>query len=145
MIISLKQLRRGTVFIKCSYTVFYCEQSLHSTSMMPSHSIYHINYGYYSVFNKYTTLVLSYRKFAPSPLGLRFYQWQSSSDLRLRSYIYQIHLLAMAYIYTHTHTPDITAHNLVYHSSFQLLGWTQRALKLSRQRSWQLRKMLIMC
>ena len=69
--------------------------------MWHPHSIYHINHGYYSIFHKYTTLVLSHQKLAlinPSPFRLRDNQWQTSSDFQLRSHTYGIHLLAMVYI-----------------------------------------------
>ena len=48
-----------------------------------------MNHGYYGVFDKYISLVLSHQKFATDkPLILRaqVYQWQTSSDLRLGSY-----------------------------------------------------------
>ena len=60
-----------------------------------------MNHGYYSVFDKHTLLVLGHQKFAlinPSPFGLRVYQWQTSSDLELRSYICRIHLVPMGYV-----------------------------------------------
>ena len=52
-----------------------------------------MNQGYYSVFDKYTPFVLSHQRFAiDKPLALQalglVYQWQTSSELRLRSYIY---------------------------------------------------------
>ena len=60
-----------------------------------------MNHGHYGMYNKYTTLVVGHRKLAinkPLALRARVYQWQASSDLGLRLYIFCIHLLAMVYI-----------------------------------------------
>ena len=63
------------------------------------------NHAYYRVFQKYKTLVLSHLKFstdkslvrqAQSLFRFRVYQWQTSSDLGLKSYICLIHPLAVA-------------------------------------------------
>ena len=45
-------------------------------------------------------LILGHWKFATDkPLTLQVYQWQTSPDLGLRSYICRIHLAAMVYMY----------------------------------------------
>ena len=65
------------------------------------HSIRHINHGYYSVFHKYTPLVLSHRKFATDKsltLWTHVYQWQPSYALGLGSYICRIHLVAHSWL-----------------------------------------------
>ena len=81
--------------IKHGYKLFLLLHSLPYTLVWCPHSIYPLNHGYYGVFHKYITLILDHWKFAtetPSPT-----RGQTSSDLRLRSYIWRIHLLAMVY------------------------------------------------
>ena len=90
--------QRGT---KHGYELFLLLHSPFYTLVWRPHSIYYMNHGYYSIFHKYTILVLSHQKLVlinPSPFRLRDYQWQTSSDLRLRLYTYGIHLLAVVYI-----------------------------------------------
>ena len=60
-----------------------------------------MNHGYYGAFNKYTTLVFGYRKFATDKaLALQAQGLSVAaafSEFRLGSYICRIHLLAVLY------------------------------------------------
>ena len=90
--------QRGT---KHSYKLFSLLHSQPYILVWRPHIIYHMNNGYIGAFNKYTSLVLGHRIFViHKPLACRLgvYQWQTSSDLWLGSYICQIHLPALIYI-----------------------------------------------
>ena len=90
--------------------MFYQECVMNSYFYM-----YNMNYGHYGVYNKHMMFVLtgSLSMINPSSFKLGPYQWQSSSELQLRSYICCIHLIAIVFIYqthmrTRTHTSTHT-------------------------------------
>ena len=87
--------QRGT---KHSYKLF---SLLHNPSYIlvwHPHNIYHMNHGYYGVFNKYTTLVLGHWKFATDKHLILRAQGLSVANFGLGSYTCRIYLLDMVYI-----------------------------------------------